>query len=95
MVSTLVGVDILGGLAKISDNIRSGAYKNQFSFEKDLYTLVNVLPRDFHMNLPLPLISSIFEFNRQLGLVSVSLNGQALPQLYVTCTCTNLCTLMY
>jgi hypothetical protein len=83
---TLPGVDIYAGLEKISDGIKSGAYKNQYAFEKDLSTLINVLPRDFHMTLNLPLVNTIFQFQRQLTLTSVSIDGQSLPQLYPTCT---------
>jgi hypothetical protein len=83
---TLPGVDIYAGLEKISESIKSGAYKNQYAFEKDLSTLINVLPRDFHMTLNLPLVNTIFQFQRQLTLTSVSIDGQSLPQLYPTCT---------
>jgi hypothetical protein len=78
---TLDAVDIFGGLSQIAQNLRAGAYKNQWAFEKDLFTLVNILPRDFHLNLPLPLIR-IFTFSTQISLVSVSLDGLSLPQLY-------------
>jgi hypothetical protein len=78
---TLDGVDIFGGLSQITQNLQTGAYTNQWGFEKDLYTLVNIMPRDFHLNLPLPLIT-IFTFITQVSLVSVSLDGNALPQLY-------------
>ncbi|TVY71233.1 Peptidase S41 family protein [Lachnellula suecica] len=81
---TLPGVDIYAGLTELSDNIKSGAYRNQYSFEKDIYTLINVLPRDFHMVLSLPLISDIFDFGRKFPISSVSLDGESLPQPYST-----------
>jgi hypothetical protein len=84
---TLPGVDIIGGLSTIAANIKSGKYANQYAFERDLFTLVNVLPRDFHMTLNLPLINTIFGFQRTSGLASVSLDGTSLPQIYLLCMC--------
>lgn len=79
---TLPGVDVLGGLSEIQDNVNSGKYKSQWEFEVDLYMLVNVFPHDFHFNLPLPLIS-VFSFLQRGGsLVSVSKDGLSIPQLY-------------
>jgi len=78
---TLDGVDIFGGLSQITQNLHTGAYTNQWGFEKDLFTLVNILPRDFHLNLPLPLIT-IFTFITQVSLASVSLDGNSIPQIY-------------
>jgi hypothetical protein len=78
---TLSGVDVLGGLAEITQKLKDGSYKNQYCFEKELWILVNVLPRDFHFNLPLPLIS-LFSFQTEIRLVSVSPDGKAIPQPY-------------
>jgi hypothetical protein len=78
---TLDGVDLFGGLSEIYQNLETGAYSNQWQFETDLYTLVNILPRDFHLNLPLPLLG-IFTFGTDLTLVSVSLDGTSLPEVY-------------
>jgi hypothetical protein len=78
---TLDGVDLFGGLSQISHNLETGAYSNQWQFETDLYTLVNILPRDFHLNLPMPLLS-IFAFGTDFSLASVSLDGTSLPEVY-------------
>ncbi|KUJ24278.1 uncharacterized protein LY89DRAFT_713160 [Mollisia scopiformis] len=78
---TLSGVDIYGGLAQIKSNLQSGAYANQWSFEKDLWTLVNILPHDFHFNLPLPLLE-VFEFKSRTPLVSISSDGVSVPAVY-------------
>ncbi|KAH8663648.1 hypothetical protein BGZ60DRAFT_565680 [Tricladium varicosporioides] len=86
---TLPGVDIFGGLNTISENIKKDVYKSEWAFEKDLYIIINVLPRDFHTNMPLPLIglspsSDLFTFNLGIPpLVSVSLDGESLPQPYL------------
>ncbi|CAD6442926.1 3be7d645-f545-49a8-9f74-de9323dcc10e [Sclerotinia trifoliorum] len=78
----LPGADMLGGLAEIKDSINSGYYANQWEFEKDLYALGNILPHDFHVNLPLPLMS-VFSFSTLDGpLVSISSDGLSLPEIY-------------
>ncbi|KAI9646254.1 hypothetical protein NHQ30_005694 [Ciborinia camelliae] len=79
---TLPGADMLGGLAEIKENINSGYYANQWDFEKDLYALGNILPHDFHVNLPLPLMNVFSFFTRDGPLVSISSNGLAMPELY-------------
>lgn len=78
---TLPGVDIFGGLDLIQSNLKNGIYKNQWTFEKDLYQLINVLPHDFHFNLPLPLVG-LFDFATYESLVSISEDGLALPAVY-------------
>ena len=79
---TLPGVDILGGLAQIKSSLETFMYDSQWDFEVDLWSLVNVLPHDFHMNLPLPLLN-VFGFFPSTGpLVSVSKNGLTTPNVY-------------
>lgn len=73
---------MLAGLAEIKENINLGHYENQWEFEKDLYALGNILPHDFHVNLPLPLMG-VFSFSTLDGpLVSISSNGLEMPELY-------------
>lgn len=61
----------------------SGEYKTQWDFEKEIWSLVNILPHDFHFNLPSPLISSVFEFTVWGGsLISVSSDGLSLPKVF-------------
>jgi hypothetical protein len=76
------GVDIFGGLSQIANKINTGAYAGQYAFEKDLFILVNVLSRDFHLNLPMPLLD-VFTFTIDFPLASVSIDG-ALPQVFST-----------
>ncbi|KAF8851590.1 hypothetical protein BDZ45DRAFT_750549 [Acephala macrosclerotiorum] len=77
---TLAGADIFGGLTQIQTNLKTGVYTNQWSFEKDLWTLINVLPHDFHFNLPLPLLE-VFFFKTRTPLVSISSNSST-PGVY-------------
>ncbi|PQE15305.1 peptidase S41 family protein [Rutstroemia sp. NJR-2017a BVV2] len=77
------GVDIFGGLAQMKDLLTSGQYANQWDFEKDIYSLINILPHDFHVNLPLPLVSEVFIFAPLTGpLVSISSDGLSLPKVF-------------
>ncbi|KAF5870381.1 putative peptidase s41 family protein [Botrytis fragariae] len=77
------GVDVLGGLTQMKTLLLSGEYKTQWDFERDIWSLVNILPHDLHFNLPLPLISSVFEFAVRGGsLVSVSSDGLSLPKVF-------------
>ena len=76
---------MLGGLAEIKENVNSGYYTSQWEFERDLYALGNILPHDFHVNLPLPLMS-VFSFSTLDGpLVSISSDGLEMPELYFKC----------
>lgn len=76
------GVDVLGGLTQMKALLLSGGYKTQWDFEKDVWSLVNILPHDFHFNLPLPLVS-VFEFAVLKGsLVSISSDGLSLPKVF-------------
>ncbi|CAG8980972.1 hypothetical protein HYALB_00011080 [Hymenoscyphus albidus] len=80
---TLDAVDVLGGVKQISKNIKTGYYKSEYDFEADVYFLIMVLPRDFHFSVPLPLMDV---FTVELGLpplVSVSIDGKNIPQVYV------------
>jgi hypothetical protein len=89
---TMPGVDIIGGLDQIKQNLQNGVYKSQWGFEKDVNALVNIMPKDFHVVLPLPL-SNVFAFARDLHLVSISSDGLKTPQIYVKCE--NPSTLIY
>jgi hypothetical protein len=81
---TLPGVDIIGGLDQIKQNLQNSVYKSQWGFEKDVNALVNIMPKDFHVVLPLPL-DGAFAFARGLHLVSISSDGLKIPQIYVKC----------
>ena len=81
---TLPGVDIIGGLDQIKNNIQSGSYISQWAFEKDVNALVNIMPKDFHLTLGLSVpLSHVFAFRTSLNLVSISTDGLQVPQVYV------------
>ncbi|KAF7891095.1 uncharacterized protein EAF02_001420 [Botrytis sinoallii] len=77
------GFDVLGGLTEMKALLFSGEHKAQWDFERDIWSLVNILPHDFHFNLLLPLISSVFKFAVWGGsLVSVSSHELSLPKVF-------------
>jgi hypothetical protein len=78
----LPGVDVLGGMDTIKKNVQTGVYKTQWAFEKDMFSIVNVLPHDFHFNLRMPLID-VFRFRTFTPLVSLSEDGSKLPGVYM------------
>jgi hypothetical protein len=80
----LPGVDVFGGLEEIRNKVSRMTYTNQYEFERELHLLINTRPRDFHFNLPLPLVS-LFEFDASsdFELVSISKDGTSLPDIYV------------
>lgn len=81
---TLPGVDVLGGLEEIKNNIQAGKYASQWAFEKDVNALINIMPKDFHLSLgsSVPL-SNVFAFMTSLHLVSLSSDGLLVPKVYV------------
>lgn len=76
------GVDILGGLATIKQNLQNNVYTSQYAFEKDLYFLLNVFPHDGHLSYALPLFN-VFNFATGTALMSLSEDGVTLPKVYV------------
>ena len=77
----LPGVDLLGGLDTISKNVTQGNYKNEYEFEIALYNLFNSA-HDFHTNYFPDFFGNSFAFKTGVAIVSVSTDGQELPQLY-------------
>lgn len=75
------GVDIMGGLRNIKQNLQSGVYKTQWAFELDLHELINILPKEGHLSWPMPLLS-VFSFSTTISLTSVSKDGVAIPEIY-------------
>ncbi|KAF2231252.1 hypothetical protein EV356DRAFT_472116 [Viridothelium virens] len=74
-------VDLIGGLAQIQQQINSGAYHNQYAFEKDLQQLLYAA-HDGHLNLVLG-VTAAFTFGSFYDLVSASEDGIQPPKVYV------------
>ena len=78
----LPGTDLLRGLNLISKNVTEGAYKNECEFQIALYRLFNS-GYDFHLSYSPDVIGRSFVFGTYETIVSVSIDGQQLPQLYI------------
>ncbi|KAH9868303.1 hypothetical protein J1614_007375 [Plenodomus biglobosus] len=75
-------VDLWGELDDIRERIHAGDYNNEFEFGFELYSLFQ-RPHDSHLFYAPDVVSSIFTYVRPVPLVSVSSDGQELPEPYV------------
>lgn len=75
-------VDLLAGLDRIENDIKSGTYSNEYDFEADLQRLI-YSAHDAHLVLYAGALA-VFTFGSPLRIVSVSEDGIALPKVYVT-----------
>jgi hypothetical protein len=76
-------VDLMGGLDLLKQRLSQGLYTNEFDFQLDVSRLVQAV-HDFHFTFS-PDILNVFIFQRgnpMLNLISVSSDGQSLPQVY-------------
>lgn len=76
------GVDMLGGLRNMSSMVENDEYDNQYDFIVDLYSLINVKPREGHLGYEPSLISAI-AFQTPVIFISISEDGVALPRVYL------------
>lgn len=76
----LTPVDLNKTLSDIESNINSGTYKNEYSFNKDLFNLFGSY-RDGHMTFS-PLCYVAFVFQHQYSIVSVALTPSTIPEIY-------------
>jgi hypothetical protein len=74
-------VDVQQRLQQIQSNVTAGNYKNQYSFEVDLQLLVHSM-HDSHVTLSAGILDA-FTFLMPYGLVSVSVDGKQLPEIYL------------
>ncbi|KNG85575.1 hypothetical protein ANOM_006645, partial [Aspergillus nomiae NRRL 13137] len=74
--------DIWAELNKVYDNIKSDAYAGEYDFQADLFKAFN-LAHDGHFRFFPDLLTKVLTFHRNVGLVSVSLDGKETPQIYV------------
>jgi hypothetical protein len=79
----LPAVDLVGGLNNIREKADTGAYKNEYDFEYDIF---NLFQQSYEGHLSFtPLLIGSFQFVRHVSLVSVSENGTDLPKVYFLC----------
>lgn len=73
-------VDILASLDAIQADVQAGIYTNDYDVQMDIYNLV-VSAYDFHFNW-VPDLVTVFNWNRQGSLLSLSSDGLSLPDVY-------------
>jgi hypothetical protein len=74
-------VDVEQVLQQIQNNVTAGNYKNQYSFEVDVQRLVHRM-HDSHVTLGAGILDA-FSFFSPFGVVSVSVDGKELPEIYL------------
>lgn len=74
-------VDLIAGLDQIQSEIKDGKFPNQYAFEVSLQNLI-YSAHDAHLNLFAGILS-VFTFAAPYSIVSVSLDGAQLPQVYI------------
>ncbi|KAK9444209.1 pyridine nucleotide-disulfide oxidoreductase family protein [Metarhizium brunneum] len=75
------GFDIFGNLAKVRSNVQAGKYSNEFDFQTDLYKQVWAPGHDGHFYFNPDLLHRAFRWYRNVSIVSISENGEALPTI--------------
>lgn len=74
-------VDIFETLANIQQNVTTGSYANQYSFETDVQSLFYAV-HDSHVDLSAGILST-FTFGSLYDIVSVSVDGVQAPSIYL------------
>ena len=74
------GLDFIGSLESIITNLQNGVYTSEYDAQLELYNLVTAA-YDFHLVYRADILS-VFSWERASGLVSVSVDGTSLPNVY-------------
>ena len=74
------GLDFVGSLESIITNLQNDVYTSEYDAQLELYNLV-VAAYDFHLVYRADILS-VFNWERAAGLVSVSVDGTSLPNVY-------------
>lgn len=74
-------VDIMGGLDQIIGDVDSGKFANEYAFGWALYTLIQSA-HDGHFSYVPDSVGGIFQWGRNVPLVSVSEDGDQLPAVF-------------
>lgn len=88
----LPAVDIMGGLDMIMQNVSNGSYQSEYEFQAKMTQLVG-LAHDGHFAYR-PDVFKAFGFRNDLAmdLVSLSVDGKAVPKLYHLSKSQDFCT---
>jgi hypothetical protein len=75
-------IDIFAKLASIKSNLQANVYVNEYAFQQDLYQ-VFAPGHDGHYVLYPDLLTKAFEWGRARALVSISKDGNEIPEIYI------------
>lgn len=88
----LAGVDLVGQMTTLRNNVSSGVFKTELEFEGNL-TQIITSAHDGHLSLQLDGISVFqYGFNVGDGLISVSSDGKSMPEIYLAGKLLSQCT---
>lgn len=76
------GVDVLGGIEVIRDNLKENKYNNQYEVMVDLRSLF-AASNDNHFDYPPALLNQWFYFRPGLEFISLSRDGLHLPKIFM------------
>lgn len=76
----LAGVDLIGELQQIKDQVTSGAFTNEFDFERNVSAVLGKA-HDGHLNFNFDGLAT-FSYMRQFALISLSSDGLEAPEIY-------------
>lgn len=77
-------IDIIKEFQNITDSIESGVYEKEYEYATEIYRVVQQ-SHDGHFSFQPDILFSAFEFVRTASLVSVSMDGKELPQVFSLC----------
>lgn len=85
LISESPAFDIAAAFEDIISNIQTGEYENEWEFQNDL-SMTFSKAKDGHFRYGPDLLTAAISFRRgDLALVSVSLDGTSVPEIYVLC----------
>ncbi|KAL3420293.1 hypothetical protein PVAG01_08792 [Phlyctema vagabunda] len=74
-------LDVLGKLAEVRANLEADFYANEYAFQADFFQ-VFAAAHDGHFILYPDLLTRAFDWGRQVAIVSVSSDGNEIPQIH-------------
>ena len=74
--------DLPASFQAIQSKLVDGSYTNEYKFQADLFRTFNAA-HDGHFRFFPDLLTRALRFSRNVGLVSVSLTGTDLPEIFV------------
>ncbi|KAJ5038288.1 uncharacterized protein L3040_007155 [Drepanopeziza brunnea f. sp. 'multigermtubi'] len=76
-------IDLVGQVNRIASSIQNNTYPNEHAWQTDMFTTF-MAAKDGHFRFAGDLIVRPVRFTRNVSLVSVSMDGTSMPQIYLT-----------